>query len=72
MILNKSSFERGFAHGMVFTTDIVELNEKLLGSSRNTKIFALDPKLPNLREFLDLDGLPFVGSTLEQGNPYYW
>lgn len=39
MILNKSSFERGFAHGMVYSTEIVELNDKSFGSSRGSKIF---------------------------------
>ena len=39
MILNKQSFERGFAHGMVYSTEIVELNEKSFGSSKSSKIF---------------------------------
>lgn len=39
MVLNKSSFERGFAHGMVYSTEIVELNDKNFGSSKSSKIF---------------------------------
>ena len=39
MILNKSSFERGFGHGMVYSTEIVELNDKSFGSSKSSKIF---------------------------------
>ena len=39
MILNKSSYERGFGHGMVYSTEIVELNEKGFGSSGHSKIF---------------------------------
>jgi hypothetical protein len=72
MILNKSSFERGFAHGTVYSTEFVELNEKSFGSGRNTKIFQLDPKLSSLKDTLDSDGLPFVGSTIKPGDPYYW
>jgi DNA-directed RNA polymerase I subunit RPA2 len=72
MIINKSSFERGFGHGMVYSTDFVELNEKSFGQGRNTKIFALDPKLDKLRDKLDFDGLPHVGTTLNPGDPYYW
>lgn len=72
MILNKSSFQRGFAHGMVMSTEIVELNDKNFGSSRSSKIFAIDPRLPKLKEKLDLDGLPFVGSIISPGDPFYW
>jgi DNA-directed RNA polymerase I subunit RPA2 len=39
MVLNKSSYERGFGHGMIYSTEIVELNDKSFGSSRNSKIF---------------------------------
>jgi DNA-directed RNA polymerase I subunit RPA2 len=40
MVLNKQSFERGFAHGMIYSTEIVELNEKGFGGgSISTKIF---------------------------------
>lgn len=70
MILNKSSFERGFAHGMVYSTEIVELNDKNFDSSK-AKIFALDPKYPKLGEKLDKDGLPFVGQIINPGDPFY-
>lgn len=39
MILNKQSLERGFGHGMVYSTEIVELNEKSVGAARSSKIF---------------------------------
>lgn len=39
MVLNKGSYERGFGHGMIYSTEIVELNDKSFGSSRNSKIF---------------------------------
>ena len=67
MILNKSSFERGFAHGTVYTTEIVELNDK----SGAHKVFALDPKIPRLRDTLDSDGLPYVGAVIQPGDPFY-
>ena len=72
MILNKSSYERGFGHGRVYSTEIVELNEKSYGSSKNLKVFALDPKVVRLRDTIDSDGLPYVGSTINPGDPYYW
>ena len=36
MILNKASFERGFGHGVVYSTEIVELNDR---ASPSSKIF---------------------------------
>ena len=70
MVLNKMSFERGFAHGVVYSTEIVDLNEKAFGSSAS-KIFSLDPKLSYLSATLDADGLPFPGSLINPGEPYY-
>lgn len=71
MVLNKSSFERGFAHGMVYSTEIVELNDSGYGSSKTSKIFCIDPRQPHLRDFLDVDGLPYVGSIINPGDPFY-
>lgn len=33
---------------------------------------ALDPKLSYLKETLDVDGLPFPGTIINPGEPYYW
>ncbi len=71
MVINKSSFERGFGHGMIYSTEIVELNEKQYGSGRS-KIFMRDPKLSILKDKLDDDGLPFAGSIIYPGDPFYW
>jgi DNA-directed RNA polymerase I subunit RPA2 len=76
MVLNKSSYERGFAHGIVYSTEIVELNDnKSIGVSstlKSSKLFSRDPKLPKLAEKLDTDGLPYVGSIIYPGEPFYW
>jgi DNA-directed RNA polymerase I subunit RPA2 len=69
MVLNKASFERGFAHGTVYSTEIVDLNEK--SGSGSNKIFTRDPRFPKLAETLDADGLPHVGSFIEPGEPFY-
>lgn len=71
MILNKSSFERGFAHGTVYATEIVELNDGRLRGANATKIFTRDPRSSKLKEHLDVDGLPYVGSFVNPGDPFY-
>lgn len=70
MILNKASFERGFAHGTVYSTEIIDLSEKtgLVGKS---VIFSRNPCIKNLIDALDDDGLPRVGSYIEPGEPFY-
>jgi DNA-directed RNA polymerase I subunit RPA2 len=70
MVLNKSSFERGFGHGMVFSTEIVELNDR--GASRSNRMFKIDPSVAKLSEKLDSDGLPYIGSVVQPGDPFYW
>nr|AOE43171.1 RNA polymerase I second largest subunit [Rostrostelium ellipticum] len=72
MIINKSSYERGFGHGSVYKTDVVFLEE---GRSRLEigKLFVARPNFQsdNLDEFLDKDGMPHVGRLIKYGEPYY-
>ena len=80
MILNKSAHERGFAYGTVYKSQIVDLKEAR-GASKSTAIpnlhFGLgydirtEPrdKMHPCCEFLDLDGLPFIGTRIVAGDP---
>ncbi|XP_015599318.1 DNA-directed RNA polymerase I subunit RPA2 [Cephus cinctus] len=64
MIINKSAYERGFAHGMIYKSEFIDLkNQK--------SFFARDPEKVHLAEKLDEDGLPHPGSLLQSGEPYY-
>ena len=73
MIINKSSFERGFGHGSVYKTDTIDLRER--GSS-GFEQFANPRKRTPSGDFayhepaLDADGLPFIGQYLVAGDPY--
>jgi DNA-directed RNA polymerase I subunit RPA2 len=69
MIINKSAYERGFAHGAVYKSFIKELNE-VQGSSgsaksryrmMNPKKYREDAKVELKEKGLDNDGLPFIG-----------
>lgn len=65
MIINKSAHERGFAHGMIYKSEFVELKDP-------KSYFGRDPTKTNLADKLDSDGLPYSGITLQEGDPYYW
>lgn len=65
MIINKSAYERGFAHGMIYKSEFIELKEQ-------TDYFARNPTDPKLAEKLDPDGLPNPGSIIRENDPYYW
>uniref|UniRef100_A0A1I7VF12 DNA-directed RNA polymerase subunit beta n=1 Tax=Loa loa TaxID=7209 RepID=A0A1I7VF12_LOALO len=66
MVINKSSYERGFAHGSVIKVERVNLTE---GRSAECPIFLCDPENP--QKTIDLDGLPIPGRLYMEGDPYY-
>ena len=85
MILNKSSFERGFAHASVYKTECVELVDERNKATRS-RVFHRPAKeeistkvgvsLGRERQdasaqYLDEDGLPPVGLYVEQGDIVY-
>ncbi|XP_066535596.1 DNA-directed RNA polymerase I subunit RPA2 [Hoplias malabaricus] len=69
MIVNKSSWERGFAHGSVYKTELVDLGEKAKGL--DSVVFGTKPGDPKVGNKLDVDGLPPIGTVLNYGDPYY-
>jgi DNA-directed RNA polymerase I subunit RPA2 len=80
MILNKSAHERGFAYGTVIKSQTVDLQEQP-GASKskisptlhfgigNDVIVEAGPKQHHCVEFLDMDGLPRIGTRLSTGDP---
>ncbi|KAH7555821.1 DNA-directed RNA polymerase I polypeptide 2 [Bipolaris maydis] len=75
MILNKSSHERGFGHGTVYKTKILNLEEGNRKSRSNksiAKLFGFAPEgliKAESKETLDIDGLPRIGTMLRSGDP---
>ncbi|XP_057697376.1 DNA-directed RNA polymerase I subunit RPA2 [Corythoichthys intestinalis] len=69
MIVNKSSWERGFADGCIYKTEMVDLADKARG--QEGVVFGAKPGDPKVNGRLDADGLPPVGATLSYGDPYY-
>jgi DNA-directed RNA polymerase I subunit RPA2 len=74
MILNKSAHERGFGHGTIYKTKIVHLDEnrkRTRGIHSIQKLFGFAPSsfVPSTaRAHLDEDGLPFIGTMLQEGD----
>lgn len=64
MIINKAAYERGFAHGMIYKSESIELNNQ-------HDYFAKDPDNPKLVG-LDPDGLPHIGALIKEKDAYYW
>lgn len=60
MIVNKSSYERGFAHATVYKTEDVELDGAWFASESENTVGEIDD-----------DGLPLPGAKLSKGTPYY-
>ena len=73
MIINKSSFERGFGHGTVYTSEMIDLDEL---SSEGQGFFFGNPsggKSSGELECPTLDpmGLPRIGQQINQGEPLW-
>lgn len=69
MILNKSVFERGFGHGSIYKSHITDIKPKR-GVKTNMH-FAIGPDVSDddpRRMRIDIDGLPFVGMPIAQGD----
>ena len=75
MILNKFAHERGFGHGTIYKTKIISLNEDKTKSSSSRaglkKLFGFAPNSPisaNIHSRLDQDGLPYIGTMVQEGD----
>jgi DNA-directed RNA polymerase I subunit RPA2 len=83
MVLNKASCERGFGHGSIYKGQFIDLKD--LSSKHGVDVNKLEfGRIPNIADYkqghgrlamkldqLDLDGLPFVGAYLEEGDAFY-
>lgn len=65
MVINKAAHDRGFAHGVLYKSEFVDLKDQ-------RSYFARDPDKPNLGETLGVDGLPILGIRIKEGDIYYW
>lgn len=64
MIINKCSEERGFAHGSIYKSEFIELDQP-------NSYFCRDPSQEQLSDKLDTDGLPYIGRKITEGEALY-
>lgn len=71
MIINKSADERGFGYGTIYKVEKVDLSQGRRRGDPITQHFGFgDDEWPETwREFLDADGLPLIGTKVEEGDP---
>src|SRR6185312_16300330 len=72
MIINQQAHQRGFAYGNIYKSVVVDLYEQRKPGEPLSKRFMLGSDVTDaVRKFLDKDGLPFIGTRLEEGSPLY-
>ncbi|KAL8236009.1 hypothetical protein R6Q59_017090 [Mikania micrantha] len=71
MVLNKSSVDRGFAHGHIYQTESIDLADERIKSDRQNTMFRRSNEDKKSHSFIDLDGLPYVGQRIKPGEPYF-
>lgn len=71
MIINKSVHERGFGHGSIYKVQHINLDEKRRTGDPITMHFGFgqDTWPQEWRTILDEDGLPMIGSLVQEGDP---
>jgi DNA-directed RNA polymerase I subunit RPA2 len=75
MILNKMAHERGFAHGSMYKTKVIRLDDESGRVARTkantTALFGFSPKdeVRSHAKHLDADGLPYIGTLVVEGTP---
>ena len=75
MVINKGSYQRGFAHGTVIKVErinLAELSNARFGRKSDCEVvFCGEPN--DIRPVsLDADGLPIQGRCYQYGDFYYW
>ncbi len=79
-IINKSAHERGYAYGTVYKGQFIDLSDRRQRGEPITCHFGLFSavhvadrsrykKITDLMQFLDVDGLPHIGTRLTNGDP---
>lgn len=64
MILNKSSFERGFGHGIVYKSEIYDISDRNPRSGPKSHFFGLHDTNGTVPKSVEVDGLPAVGQRV--------
>lgn len=70
MILNKSSFERGFGHAVVYKSEFYDISDRNVRGEPRSHFFGVKDKKFTGRT-LEVDGLPAVGQLIKPDDPLF-
>jgi DNA-directed RNA polymerase I subunit RPA2 len=71
MILNKASFERGFAHASVYKTELIDLQSISKDRGGANLQFGVLPGNNTAKTGLEDNGFPPIGAYLQEGDAFY-
>lgn len=71
MILNKASFERGFAHASVYKTELIDLQSLSKDRGGANLQFGVLPEDNTKKTKLENNGFPPIGTYLQEGDAFY-
>lgn len=71
MTINKSSYERGFGHGTIVKTQVIDLSEISGEKKKTVLVFENKSTDVKVNANIDADGLPFPGTILDEKDPFY-
>ncbi len=75
MILNKSAHERGFGHGTIYKSQVIDLQgigDRRKKPTKPTLHFGMGPDITanhTARTIVDLDGFPILGASIRSKQP---
>ncbi len=70
MILNKSSFERGFAHAVVYKSEFYDISDRQVRGEPRSHYFGVKDERA-VGKTLEVDGLPAVGQLIKPDDPLF-
>lgn len=72
IILNKSSVERGFKHGSIYKTEVVNLRVIAGDKGLQRSLYFGREKDDAKYKVIAEDGLPHIGARVQNGDPICW
>lgn len=70
MILNKSAYERGFGHGIVYKSEFFDISDRQVRGEPRSHFFSGPSRGPSSLT-VDIDGLPAVGQKVSPDDPLF-
>jgi DNA-directed RNA polymerase I subunit RPA2 len=70
MIINKSAFERGFEHGIVYKNEFYDISDRNIRGEPRSHFFGVK-SARHVPQSMEIDGLPAVGQLIKPDDPLF-